>query len=215
MPRAFRGVIHTIHSIRSARRAPGVLALAAVIAAASATLPATSAARAHAANVTITSRAFGVTDQNNPTPGTPTRLYTLSNGHMRVNITNFGGVIQSIEVPDRSGRLADVSLGFRNLQGYEANDLFPQPSGGSGSTYFGSTVGRYANRIANGTFTLDGQTYHIPINNGPNALHGGPLGWNQRVWTPAVTRRPGQVSLVLTYVSPDGEEGFRGPSRRR
>jgi aldose 1-epimerase len=208
MSRAFRGVIHTISP---ARRAPAVLALAAVIAVAGATLAATdSAARARSGTVTITSRSFGVTGTSNPTPGTPTRLYTLSNGRMRVNITNFGGVIQSIDVPDRAGHLSDVSLGFRNLQGYETNDVFPQPTGGSGSTYFGSTVGRYANRIAKGTFTLDGQTYHIPINNGQNALHGGQIGWNQRVWTPVVTRRPGQVSLALTYVSPDGEEGFPG-----
>lgn len=156
---------------------------------------------------TITSRPFGTTDLGTPTP---TRLYTLSNGHMRVNITNFGGVIQSIDVPDRSGRMADVTLGFRTLGGYESNDVYPQPSGGSGSTYFGATVGRYANRIAKGSFTLDGQTYHIPINNGPNALHGGQVGWNQKVWTPAVIRRPGSVSLALTYVSPDGDEGFPG-----
>ncbi|MDQ2896661.1 MAG: galactose mutarotase [Actinomycetota bacterium] len=208
MSRAFRGVIHPT---RPARRAPTLLALAAVIAAASAVLTATSdAARAHTGAVTITSRPFGITNQSNPTPGTPTRLFTLANGRMRVNITNFGGVIQSIDVPDRRGHLSDVSLGFRDLPGYEANDVFPQPSGGSGSTYFGATVGRYANRIAKGTFTLNGMTYHVPINNGQNALHGGPIGWNQRVWTPVVTRRPGTVSLTLTYVSPDGEQGFPG-----
>ena len=208
MSHAFNGASHTI---RPARRAPTLLALAAVIVAGGAILPATSsAARAHTGAITITSRPFGSTGPTSPTPGTPTRLYTLSNGRMRVRITNFGGIIQSIDVPDRAGRLADVALGFRHLQGYEANDVFPQPSGGSGSTYFGATIGRYANRIANGTFTLAGQTYHIPINNGKNALHGGPIGWNQRVWTPVVTRRPGQVSVALTYVSPDGEEGFPG-----
>ncbi len=206
MSHAFRGVIHTT---RPAYRAPKLLALTVLIVAASAMFGAASSA-ARALPVTIASRSFGTTSQDSPTPGIPTRLFTLANGHMRVKITNFGAVIQSIDVPDRRGRLSDVSLGFRNLQGYEANDVFPQPSGGSGSTYFGATIGRYANRIAKGTFSLNGTTYHIPINNGQNALHGGPIGWNQRVWTPVVTRRPGRVSLALTYVSPNGEEGFPG-----
>jgi aldose 1-epimerase len=119
-------------------------------------------------------------------------------------------VIQSIDVPDRHGRMADVTLGFRNLAGYEANDAPNQPSGGSGSTYFGATVGRYANRIANGRFTLNGHTYHLPINNGPNTLHGGPNAWNSQVWTPAVSRKAGQASLSLTYTSPNGQNGFPG-----
>jgi aldose 1-epimerase len=164
-----------------------------------------STAQARAAAVTITSQPFGTT-----TGGTPVRIFTLSNGHMRVRITNFGGVIQSIYVPDRHGRMADVTLGFRNLAGYEANDVYPQPSGGSGSTYFGATVGRYANRIAGGKFTLNGHTYTLPINNGPNTLHGGPNSWNSQVWTPAVTRKAGQVSLSLTYTSPTGQNGFPG-----
>ena len=162
-------------------------------------------ARASAAAVTITSQPWGTT-----TGGTPVRIYTLSNGHMRVRITNFGGVIQSIYVPDRHGRMADVTLGFRNLAGYEANDAANQPSGGSGSTYFGATIGRYANRIANGRFTLNGHTYQLPQNNGPNTLHGGPNAWNSQVWTPAVTRKAGQVSLSLTYTSPNGQNGFPG-----
>jgi len=105
-----------------------------------------------------------------PDPGHPDPPVHARQRHMRVNITNFGGLIQSIEVPDRRGRLSDVSLGFRNLQGYGANDFFPQPSGGSGSTYFGATVGRYANRIAKGTFTLDGTTYHIPDQQRPERV---------------------------------------------
>jgi aldose 1-epimerase len=140
----------------------------------------------------------------------PVRLYSLSNGHMKVKITNYGGVIQSIDAPDRHGRLADVALGFSSLKGYLNNDVYPQPSGGSGTTYFGATIGRYANRIAHGTFTLDGQTYHVPINNGENALHGGPVGWNDRVWTPTVIKNGKQVGLSLTYTSPDMEEGFPG-----
>jgi aldose 1-epimerase len=162
-------------------------------------------ARAQAAALHITSKSFGTTST-----GKPVRLYTLSNGHMQVNITNFGGIIQSIYVPDRHRRMADVALGFRNLAGYEANDVFPQPSGGSGTTYFGATIGRYANRIAHGRFTLDGKTYQLPINNGQNTLHGGPVGWNQRVWTPTILHKAGTVGLSLTYTSPDSEENFPG-----
>jgi len=113
--------------------------------------------------------------------GKSVRLYTLSNGSMKVNITNFGGIIQSIYAPDRNGKLADVTLGFANLKGYEANVATTQPTGGSGTTYFGATVDRYANRIANGKFTLNGTTYHLPVNNGPNTLHGGTDSWNKEV----------------------------------
>ncbi len=135
--------------------------------------------RSAAANaLRITSRPFGSYN------GQPVRLYTLSNGHMRVRITNFGGIIQSIYVPGRSGRMADVALGFRNLAGYVNNDKTNQPSGGSGTTYFGATIGRYANRIAGGKFTLNGVTYKLPVNNGPNTLHGGPTPGTSRCGGP-------------------------------
>ena len=189
---------------RALRRGVSVAVLA-VITALAVTAIAMARQPARAAAVTITSQPFGTT-----TGGTPVQIYTLSNGHMRVRITNFGGVIQSIYVPDRHGRMADVALGFGNLAGYEANDVYPQPSGGSGSTYFGATVGRYANRIAGGQFTLNGHTYKLPLNNGPNTLHGGPNAWNSQVWTPAVSRKAGQVSLSLTYTSPNGQNGFPG-----
>ncbi len=156
------------------------------------------------ATVRITSRSFGSVG------GTPVRLYTLSNGHMKVNITNFGGIIQSIDVPGRGRRMADVALGFSNLAGYEANDASPQPSGGSGTTYFGATIGRYANRIAHGTFTLDGKTYHIPTNEGTNSLHGGTVGFNKRVWTAKEVSTSSGPALELHYLSPDGEMGFPG-----
>jgi aldose 1-epimerase len=161
-------------------------------------------AKGQAAQVTITSQPWGSVD------GAPVNLYTLSNGHMSVGITNFGGIIQSIEVPGRNGEMKDVALGFKNLAGYLANDVFPQPSGGSGTTYFGATIGRYANRIANGEFTLNGTTYHLPQNNGPNTLHGGIHAWNDQVWTPTVSRTPGKATLALTLTSPDGQDGFPG-----
>ena len=142
--------------------------------------------------------------------GKPVRLYTLSNGHMRVNISNFGGVIQSIDVPNRSGKLNDVTLGFKNLAGYVANDATKQPAGGSGTTYFGSTIGRYGNRIAKGRFTLNGTTYHLPINNGPNTLHGGTNAWNKQVWTAKTSTAASGASLALSYRSPNGQDGFPG-----
>ena len=161
-------------------------------------------ASAHGAALSVVKKPFGRID------GNTVYLYTLSNGSMQVKITNFGGIVQSIDVPDRSGNLADVALGFKDLAGYVANDVYPQPSGGSGTTYFGAIIGRYANRIANGTFTLNGHTYHLPINNGVNTLHGGTYAWNEKVWTPSTSTGPDGVSLQLTYTSPAGQDGFPG-----
>ncbi|MGI8714776.1 MAG: aldose epimerase family protein [Solirubrobacteraceae bacterium] len=157
-----------------------------------------------AAAPTITSRPWGSSG------GQAVRLYTLSNGHMKANITNFGGIIQSISAPDRNGKLADVTLGFKNLAGYVKNDATKQPTGGSGTTYFGATIGRYANRIAKGTFKLDGKRYHLPINNGVNTLHGGTNAWNKRVWTAKTTTGTAGASLQLTYISPNKQDGFPG-----
>ena len=161
-------------------------------------------AKAHSAAFSVTRQPFGTVG------GQPVYLYTLSNGSMQVKITNFGGVVQSIDVPDRSGNLADVALGFKNLDGYLANDVYPQPSGGSGTTYFGAIIGRYANRIAKGMFSLNGHTYQLPINNGVNTLHGGTHAWNEKVWDASTSTGPGGVSLQLTYTSPDGQDGFPG-----
>lgn len=199
------------HASRSARRWRAVAlagALAALLTIGGAALAQGKSARAHAhpharTRLSLTVRPWGSVG------GKPVHLYTLSNGHMKVAITNFGGIIQSIDVPDRAGRMTDVTLGFRNLAGYEANDA-PQPSGGSGTTYFGATIGRYANRIAKGQFTLDGVTYHLPINNGVNSLHGGTNAWNMQVWTPATKVTGKAVSLSLTLTSPDGQDGYPG-----
>lgn len=127
-------------------------------------------------------------------------LYTLSNkSGMKVSITNYGGTITSIKVPDRNKHFDDVVLGFDNLEGYIAT-----------KSYFGATIGRYANRIANGTFRLDGKTYHIPTNEGTNALHGGTVGFNKRVWTAKEISTGHGQALELHYLSPDGEMGFPG-----
>jgi aldose 1-epimerase len=160
---------------------------------------------AHAATtLKITTKPWGTVG------GKGVRLYTLSNGSMKVNITNFGGIVQSISVPGKNGKLANVALGFKNLKGYVANDATNQPAGGSGTTYFGATIGRFGNRIANGKFTLNGKTYHLPVNNGPNTLHGGTNAWNKQVWTPKTSLTMKGASLALTYTSPDNQDGFPG-----
>ena len=132
--------------------------------------------------------------------GEHVQLYTLTNDSgARVRIATYGGVVVSLEVPDKSGTLGDVVLGFDSLEGY----LGEHP-------YFGSLIGRYGNRIANGRFTLDGQTYSLAVNNGPNALHGGLQGFSRRVWTAAPFHAAEGLGLALTYVSEDGEEGYPG-----
>jgi aldose 1-epimerase len=126
--------------------------------------------------------------------------YTLTNGRgMRVRIITYGGIIQTIEVPDRRGRLANVALGFNNLADYVAKN-----------PYFGTITGRYANRIARGRFTLDGVTYQLPINNPPNSLHGGTVGFDKHIWATTPFRRAGNVGLVMRFTSPDGDQGYPG-----
>ena len=114
---------------------------------------------------------------------------------MAARITNYGGIIMSLLVPDRSGRRANVVLGFETPEEYAANPR-----------YLGAIVGRYANRIANAQFTLDGKTYRLAANNGANHLHGGVTGFDKRVWRAACDA----TSLELRYLSPDGEEGYPG-----
>lgn len=131
--------------------------------------------------------------------GQETSLYTLKNAAgMEVKISDFGGTIVSWTAPDKNGKFDDVVHGCDSLSGYL-----------KGVPYFGALVGRYGNRIAKGKFTLDGQTYTLPQNNGVNALHGGLKGFDKVVWaaTPAEGEEP---SLKLTYTSKDGEEGYPG-----
>ena len=124
--------------------------------------------------------------------------YTLTNPHgMEVKIITYGGIITSIRVPDRNGTMANVALGFASLEAYLRKNPF-----------FGAITGRYANRIAKGKFTLNGTDYQLPINDGPNALHGGLKGFDKRVWS-AEEVEAGKV-LRLSYVSEDGEEGYPG-----
>jgi aldose 1-epimerase len=119
---------------------------------------------------------------------------------MEVKITNYGGIVQSLSVSDRNGDLANVVLGYSTLDGYIEDN----------SPYFGAIVGRFANRIANGEFTLDGVRYELPQNNGPNTLHGGTEGFDKKVWNAGEVSGSNNMGLELRCVSPDGEQGFPG-----
>lgn len=126
--------------------------------------------------------------------------FTLTNKNgMQVKITNFGGIVTSIQVPDKNGVLGEVNLGFGNLEDY----LQEQP-------YFGAIIGRYGNRIANGQFTLNGKLYKLATNNGGNHLHGGNKGFGKVVWNAKMVEKRNIPSLILTYLSKDGEEGYPG-----
>lgn len=133
-------------------------------------------------------------------PDGAVQLYTLKNRNgMTVKISTLGGIITEISVPDRDSNLADVTLGFDNLGDYL-----------HGHPYFGAIIGRYGNRIAEGRFTLEGQTYQLPTNNGPNSLHGGDKGFDKVIWEGREMRTDTSVGVVLTYRSPAGEMGYPG-----
>ncbi|MER6955127.1 aldose epimerase family protein [Streptomyces sp. NPDC000618] len=128
--------------------------------------------------------------------GTPVHLWTLERAGTRVRVLSYGGIVQSVEVPDRDGHAANVVLGFADLDGYLAH---PEP-------YLGALIGRYANRIAHARFPLDGVTYALEPNNAPNSLHGGSRGFDKRVWEV----QPVEHGLRLSRVAAHGEEGFPG-----
>lgn len=122
--------------------------------------------------------------------------YGLARGRLRAEILDYGGILARLDVPDRAGRTANVVLGFPDFADYEARN-----------PHFGALTGRYANRIAGGRFSLDGQGYRLPVNDGPNTLHGGPDGFDKRIWRVEAAEAD---RLVLHYRSCDGEEGFPG-----
>lgn len=132
--------------------------------------------------------------------GTPVEIYTLSDGAFEARIATYGGIVVSLKAPDRNGKPADVVLGFDDLDGYVAN------SNGPSVAFFGAIIGRYANRIAHGSFALDGKKYSLPLNDGKNTLHGGPHGFNNVVWK----AKPVENGVELSYLSKDGEAGFPG-----
>ena len=143
----------------------------------------------------VSKSAFGKTPA-----GEPVDLYTLTNAAgIEVRVITFGGIITSIRVPDRNGKFDDVALGFNELEPYLRNP-----------PYFGAIIGRYANRIAQGRFTLDGRTYTLAVNNPPNHLHGGVKAFDKVVWKAQPFQNDDAVGLVFTHVSPDGDEGYPG-----
>ena len=152
------------------------------------------AATLTAAAQKIEQRPFGTVE------GKAVSLYTLRNAAgMEVTITNFGGTVTSIKVPDRNKHFGNVALGFNNVASYEST-----------TSYFGALIGRYGNRIAKGKFVLDGRSYQVPTNDGANTLHGGTIGYNKRVWDAKDVSAPAADALELHYLSPDGEMGYPG-----
>ncbi|MGA2280881.1 MAG: aldose epimerase family protein [Verrucomicrobiota bacterium] len=144
---------------------------------------------------TISQAPFGKTPD-----GTPVAIYTLRNSKgMEARIMTYGGIVQSLKVPDKNGKFDDVVLGYDNVGGYIAK-----------TPYFGALIGRYGNRIGGAKFTLEGKTYTLAANNGPNTLHGGIKGFDKVVWQAQSWITPNGPALELTYVSKDGEEGFPG-----
>ena len=147
------------------------------------------------AKMSVEKSSFGKTQD-----GVEVDLYTCTNANGFVlKMTNFGAIVVSLEVPDRDGKLANVTLGFDSLEDY----LGEHP-------YFGGTIGRYGNRIAKGKFTLDGQEYTLATNNDENHLHGGVKGFNKVMWKAEPVQTDTEVGVKFTYVSPDGEEGYPG-----
>lgn len=143
----------------------------------------------------ITKAAFGQTPE-----GIAVDLYTLKNAHgLTLKVMTYGAIITELHTPDRNGQLGDIVFGFDNLDGYL-----------KGHPYFGCAVGRYANRIAKGKFTLEGKPYTLATNNYPNALHGGLKGFDKVVWTAEPMTVPGGTAVKFTYTSKDGEEGYPG-----
>jgi aldose 1-epimerase len=143
----------------------------------------------------IEKQSFGVLPD-----GTAVDIYTFTNGRgLKVRLMTYGATLVSLEVPGRNGKPGDIVLGYDSLDGYVQNN-----------PYFGSTVGRYGNRIAKGKFTLDGVTYNLATNNGENHLHGGIKGYDKVVWKAEPLRGDGEVGVKFSYLSPDGEEGYPG-----
>lgn len=143
----------------------------------------------------ITKRAFGKMDD-----GRQVDIYCLSNqGGTKIEITDFGGIIVSIAVPDKNGEFNDIALGFENLDDYLHRN-----------EYFGAIIGRYANRIKDGTFRLNSDRYYLAKNDGPNHLHGGQIGFDKVLWDANIIEGDGLESLSLNYLSCDGEENYPG-----
>ena len=142
------------------------------------------------AKTRVSKQPFGKTSE-----GVPVDIYTLTDSAMEVRVITYGGIVQSIKVPDRDGKLGDVVLGYDSVDKYIAT-----------SPFFGAIIGRYGNRIAHGKFQLEGKTFSLPENDGENSLHGGTRGFDKVVWS----ARPIEDGVELTYLSKDGDQGYPG-----
>ena len=148
---------------------------------------------AQAAGLSSEHKPFGKTND-----GTAVEQYILRNSHgMQATVITYGGVLQSLKVPDKNGKVDDVVLGFDDVQGYQ-----------SGTAFFGASIGRFGNRLAAGAFELDGKRYQVPLNDGPNSLHGGAQGFDKHVWQAEPVKGKDSVGVKLSYLSKDGEMGF-------
>lgn len=182
---------HTTQSFRPMARGLACLALATLL-----FPPIAHAQNQRTSMTSISEQEWGVTRE-----GTPVRLYTLANRNgVTVKITNYGAIVTELHVPDRTGGITNVVLGFDNLEQYL-----------QGHPGFGAVIGRFANRIAKARFTLDGQEYRLAANNGPNHIHGGLKSFDKVVWdAKTLPSKPNAVSIQFTYLSKDGEEGYPG-----
>ena len=154
------------------------------------------AKREEAPRVGVTKAAFG-----KMTDGQPVELYTLTNEKGETaSIMTYGATLTRVRVPDRKGTVNDVLLGYNTVEQYEKDS----------APYFGALVGRVANRIAKGTYKVEGKTYHVPVNNGPNSLHGGTVGYDKRLWTAEPVEPKDGPAVRMKLTDPDGEQGFPG-----
>jgi aldose 1-epimerase len=143
---------------------------------------------------------FNVNIQEVPVAGKNAKLFTFDNGNgIKVEISSFGGLITKLMVPDKDGKSENIVLGHDDLELYDSNE-----------GYLGASVGRYANRIASGRFELDGSVYQLATNNGKNHLHGGLVGFHRKHWTAEMVESENSMKVKMTYLSPDGEEGYPG-----
>jgi len=152
----------------------------------------------------LCAQANGLSSEHKPfgktNDGTAVEQYVLRNSHgVQATVITYGGVLQSLKVPDKHGKFDDVVLGFDNVQGYQG-----------GTAFFGATIGRFGNRLAGGAFELDGKRYQVPLNDGPNSLHGGAQGFDKHVWKAKPVKSKDSVGVTLVYLSKDGEMGFPG-----
>ncbi|RCS46298.1 galactose mutarotase [Bremerella cremea] len=174
---------------------PAAMYLAAIVFCASGLLAEEPAAKGKKSPMSVTASEFGHLPD-----GTTIVKYTVDNGNgIKMELINYGAIMTSLTTPDKNGEATNINVGFDNLEGYLA-----------GPPYFGATVGRYANRIAKGKFTLDGKEYTLATNNGPNSLHGGEKGFDKVVWNSKKIETPEAVGVQFDYTAKDGEEGYPG-----